>query len=284
MQLDRLHGHEQRLRYVAVGRLARRALAHSPLRGRRGVLAGQPEPRRAAARRRTGHQALIRPAPWRRTSASAPAPTAGHPCLAPPALIDQLRSQIGQGVRMLQPGRRRLDRRHGLPSSPRSSSPPTTRPAARSERASTRGARRPAPPSGGRPPAASLARRRRAGQALRPPRSATRSGGRSRRVRRRATHRSPERGSSTRPNRRFGCRSRHRPRPRPRHHRHVLHLHFIAGRAPADRWLGQHPADTVLELDDAHEAPTRRDPLLHGLAAPRRAPGHKTLPASLSVD
>jgi hypothetical protein len=38
-----------------------------------------------------------------------------------------------------------------------------------------------------------------------------------------------------------------------RHHRHVLHAHFTAGRPAPDRWLGQHPADIVLELDDAYE-------------------------------
>jgi hypothetical protein len=47
--LNRLLGHEQRLRYLAVGRPARRELAHSPLRGRQGVHAGQLEPGSAAA-------------------------------------------------------------------------------------------------------------------------------------------------------------------------------------------------------------------------------------------
>jgi IS30 family transposase len=46
-----------------------------------------------------------------------------------PALIDQFRSRVGRGLRMLQPGRRRLDRRHGLLSSPRPSSPPSPKPA-----------------------------------------------------------------------------------------------------------------------------------------------------------
>jgi hypothetical protein len=101
--------------------------------------------------------------------------------------------------------------------------------------------------------------------------------GRSRSVRRPATHRGPDRGSSTATHRRFGSRSRATDHDLyRRHHRHVLHAHFTAGRPAPDRWLGQHPADIVLDPRRRLRARTRRDPLLHGLGASRRALRHKT--------
>jgi hypothetical protein len=167
--------------------------------------------------------------------------------------------------------------------SPRPSSPPITRPAARSERASARSPQRPRRRQAvARQPHRSLVVAE-LGKRSRPSRSATRSGGRSRSVGRRATQGGPERGRRLRPTGAPGLVPATDHDLDRRHHRHVLHVHFIAGRAAADRWLGQYPAGIVLELDDAHELGAPR-PLLHGLGASRRALGHKTLPASLSVD
>jgi hypothetical protein len=176
----------------------------------------------------------------------------GTPASAP-ALIDQFRSRVGPGVRMLQPGRRRLDRRHGLLSSPGPSSPPITRPAPRTSGRARAEPRRPAPPSGvARQPHRSLVvaeRGKRSGRVGAP----LGLGGRSRSVRRRATHRGPTGDRRPRPTGASGLAPATDHDLHRRHHRHVAHAHFTAGRPAPDRSLGQHPADIVLERDDAYE-------------------------------